>query len=123
MSDLLSQDWAKIITVSFTVIPAVYKYRGVLARVTDLIAEGFGFLSLVGGLYLYSNTLPHLTTVAMQMTSEPSPTTAQHLQTLDLLYYGSIGLMVLGGLVSLFGLIGRVTRVVAPKPTTPPRRR
>lgn len=123
MSDLLSQDWVRIITISFTVIPAVYKYRGILARVTDLIAEGFGFLSIVGGLYLYSNTLPQITTVAIQMSSEPSPSTAQHLQTLDLLYFGSIGLMVLGGLVSLFGLIGRATRAVAPKSTTPPRRR
>ncbi len=123
MSDPFAQDWARILSVTFTLIPAVYKYRGVLAKVTDLIAEGFGFLALVLGLYLYTNTLPQIQTVALQLSSEPSPGTAQHLQTLDLLYFGSIGLMVLGGLVSLFGLIGRLTRVVAPKTPLPPKRK
>lgn len=123
MSDPFASDWARILSITFTVIPAVYKYRGVLAKVTDLIAEGLGFLSLVLGLYLYTNTLPQIQTVALQLSSEPSPATTQHLQTLDLLYFGSIGLMVLGGLVSLFGLIGRLTRVVAPKTPPPPKRR
>jgi hypothetical protein len=123
MPDIFAGDWAKIVSVSFTVVPFVWKYRGVLAKITDILAEGFGLAAMVGGLYLYTDTLPQMQTIAVQLSADPSPSMAEFVRTLSLLYYGSVGLMGLGGLVSLFGLIGRFTHAVTPKPVAPPPKR
>ncbi len=124
MPDLSQVDWAKILSISFTIIPAVYKYRGVLRKVTDVLAEAIGFMALIGGLYVYTRILPQVQEVASQLKADPSVSTAQHLQTLDMLYFGSIGLMVLGGLISVFGLIGRLEVSIAAKmKPSPPKRR
>ncbi len=124
MPDLSQLDWAKILSISFTIIPAVYKYRGVLRKVTDVLAEAIGFMALIGGLYVYTRILPQVQEVATQLKADPSVSTAQHLQTLDMLYFGSIGLMVLGGLISVFGLIGRLEASIAAKmKPSPPKRR
>ncbi len=118
--DLSQVDWAKVLSISFTVIPAVYKYRGVLTKITDVLAEAIGFAALVGGLYLYTRTLPELQVAAVQLKSDPSVAGAEHLQTLDLLYFGSISLMVLGGLLTVSGLIGRFhTSVIDRMKNTP----
>ncbi len=125
MPDLSQVDWAKVLSISFTIIPAVYRYRGVLRKITDVLAEAIGFIALIGGLYVYTRTLPEVQVVAIQLKADPSVSTAQHLQTLDMLYFGSIGLMVLGGLITVFGLIGRLeTSIMARvKPSPPPKRK
>ncbi len=125
MPDLSQVDWAKVISLSFSIIPVVYKYRASLRKVTDVMAEAIGFIALVGGLYVYTRTLPEVQTVAIELKADPSVSLADHLRTLDLLYFGSIGLMVLGGLVSVFGLIGRLEATLRDrmKPVPPPPKR
>lgn len=123
MLNIFDQDWAKIVSISFTIVPFVWKYRGVLAKITDILAEGFGLAAMALGLYVYTDTFPQMQTIGAQLSADPSLSMAQFVQTLSLLYYGSVGLMALGGLVSLFGLIGRFTHAVAPKPAAPPPKR
>jgi len=125
MPDLSQVDWAKVLSISFTIIPAVYKYRGTLRKVTDVLAEAIGFIALIGGLYVYTRALPEVQIVASQLKADPSVSSPEHLQTLDMVYFSSIGLMVLGGLISVFGLIGRLEASIAAKmkPSPPSKRR
>lgn len=127
MPDLSQVDWAKLITISFTIVPVVYKYRAALRKVTDVLAEAIGFTALVGGLYMYTRVFPEVHMASAQLRADSSVTLADYVRTLDLLYFGSIGLMVLGGLVSVFGLIGRLEaalrdRLKPPPPPSPKRR-
>ena len=123
--DLSQVDWAKIISLSFTIVPVVYKYRGVLTKITDVLAEAIGFTALVGGLYIYTRTLPEIQIATIQWKVDPSLSAAEHIQTLDLLYFGAISLMVLGGLLSVSGLVGRFQASVRDrlKTASQPRRR
>jgi len=123
--DLSQVDWAKIISLSFTIVPVVYKYRGVLTKITDVLAEAIGFTALVGGLYIYTRTLPEIQIATIQWKVDPSLSAAEHIQTLDLLYFGAISLMVLGGLLSVSGLVGRFQASVRDrlKTASQPKRR
>ncbi len=126
LPDLSQLDWAKLLSVSFTLVPAVYKYRGVLARVTDVLAEAVGLATLVGGVYVYTRTLPQIQQVAAQLAADPTLVTVERLQTLDQLYFGSVGLMLLGGMLAVFGVIGRISASVAGlrnRPGPPVRRK
>jgi hypothetical protein len=85
-----------------------------------------GLAALVAGVYVYTRTLPQIQQVAVQLAADPSLFTAERLQALDQLYYGSVGLMLLGGMLATFGLIGRIGAAVAghrSRPGSPPRRR
>jgi len=123
--DLSQVDWAKVISLSFTIVPVVYKYRGVLTKITDVLAEAIGFSALVGGLYIYTRTLPEIQIATAQWKVDPSLSAAEHIQTLDLLYFGAISLMVLGGLLSVSGLVGRFQASVRDrlKAASQPKRR
>src|SRR2546430_17042424 len=88
--DLSQVDWAKVISLSFTVVPVVYRYRGVLAKITDVLAEGIGFSALVGGLYVYTQTLPEIPTPALHFKSYPSLSGGEHIQTRGLRYFCSV---------------------------------
>jgi len=123
--DLSQVDWAKIISLSFTIVPVVYRYRGVLTKITDVLAEAIGFTALVGGLYIYTRTLPEIQIATIQWKVDPSLSAAEHIQTLDLLYFGAISLMVLGGLLSVSGLVGRFQASVRDrlKTASQPKRR
>ena len=123
--DLSQVDWAKVISLSFTIVPVVYKYRGVLTKITDVLAEAIGFSALVGGLYIYTRTLPEIQIATAQWKVDPSLSAAEHIQTLDLLYFGAISLMVLGGLLSVSGLVGRFQASVRDrlKTASQPKRR
>jgi hypothetical protein len=123
--DLNQVDWAKVISLSFTIVPVVYRYRGVLTKITDVLAEAIGFSALVGGLYIYTRTLPEIQIAAVQWRVDPSLSAAEHIQTLDLLYFGAISLMVLGGLLSVSGLVGRFQASVRDrlKAASQPKRR
>ena len=123
--DLSQVDWAKIISLSFTIVPVVYRYRGVLTKITDVLAEAIGFTALVGGLYIYTRTLPEIQIATIQWKVDPSLSAAEHIQTLDLLYFGAISLMVLGALLSVSGLVGRFQASVRDrlKTASQPKRR
>ncbi|MDQ7820017.1 MAG: hypothetical protein QN173_01830 [Armatimonadota bacterium] len=126
LPDLSQIDWAKLLSVSFTLAPAVYKYRGVLARVTDVLAEAVGLAALGGGVYVYTRTLPQIQQAVAQLAADPGLITAERLQTLDQLYFGSVGLMGLGGMLAVFGLIGRIGASLAGhrnRAGAPPRRK
>ena len=128
--DLSHVDWAKVLSLSFTVLPAVYKYRAVLAKIVDVLAEAIGFTALIGGLYIYSRTLPEVNLATAQFRIDPTVSALEYLRTLDLLYFGAISLMVLGGLLTVSGLIGRLQASVLDRvksgpqmKTSPPKRR
>ena len=77
------------------------------------------------GLYIYTRTLPEIQIATIQWKVDPSLSAAEHIQTLDLLYFGAISLMVLGGLLSVSGLVGRFQASVRDrlKTASQPKRR
>jgi len=74
---------------------------------------------------MYTRVFPEVHLATAQLRADPSFSLADYVRTLDLLYFGSIGLMVLGGLVSVFGLIGRLEAALRDrfKPSPPPSKR
>lgn len=100
-----------IVSIMLAVIPAVVRFRGVLAKSSDLITEIVGIVVLMGGLFVYVTAMPQWVQIQDQL-SRLSPssgsTLGEDIQSLHILFFGSIGLMMLGGLLTLFGLVGRV---------------
>ncbi len=100
-----------VVSIMLAVIPAVVRFRQVLAKSADLITEIVGIIVLMGGLFVYVTAMPQWVQVQDQITRLSSPeggTLGQDAQSLHILFFGSIGLMMLGGLLTLFGLVGRV---------------
>jgi hypothetical protein len=113
--DLGWSAWSTIVTIIsivLAVVPGLFRFRGVLSKWKDLIAEIIGIIVLLGGLLLYSVTVPQWVQIQSQMTqlsTSATPTLGQEVQSLHALFFGSIGLMMLGGLLTVFGLLGRMT--------------
>lgn len=129
-NDILGDPWGTLLTLAVVLIPAIIKNRAELTRFLDIISELLGLIVLAAGVMLYSDTLPQwerFRANITQLSGESPVFAAEHVQTLTILYSGSIALMVLGGLVALFGLLGRArrpARVRAPiRPPMPARRR
>ena len=131
-NDILGDPWGTLLTLTVILIPAIVRNRAELARYLDIISELFGLVVLTLGVILYSDTLPQwerFRANITQLSGESPMFAAEYLQTLTSLYFGSIALMVLGGLVALFGLLSRARRparnqVRAPvRPAIPARRR
>lgn len=113
LNDIIGDPWGTLATLALTVIPAVIKYRAELTRFLDIITELFGLIVLAFGVIVYSETLPmweRFQANLGQLAADSPAFTAEHLRTLHVLYSGSIALMVLGGVVALFGLLGRARR-------------
>jgi hypothetical protein len=101
-----------IISIFVALIPGVFRFRAVLSKWKDLISEIIGIVVLLGGLFLYSVTVPQwvqIQTQVTQLSTNASPALGQEVQSLHTLFFGSIGLMMLGGLLTVFGLLGRMT--------------
>jgi uncharacterized membrane protein YidH (DUF202 family) len=110
MLDIGWSGWSTIVSVLLAVIPAVVKFRQVLLRSQDLITEFVGIIVLMGGLYVYVTAMPQWVQIQEQISrmSSNSSSLGQDIQSLHTLFFGSIGLMVLGGLLTMFGVVGRV---------------
>ncbi len=96
--------WGTLISVLFALIPTLLRFRVVLVKIQDLIIEIAGIVVLLGGLVAYSIIVPQWLQFKAQMAQQ-----GFEVESLPMVFFGSIGLMVLGGVLTLFGLIGRVT--------------
>ncbi len=110
MLDIGWSGWSTIVSILLAVIPAVVKFRQVLSRSQDLITEFVGIIVLMGGLYVYVTAIPQWVQIQDQINriSPNASSLGQDIQSLHTLFFGSIGLMVLGGLLTMFGVVGRV---------------
>ncbi len=112
MPDLSWSGWSTIVSILLALIPTLFRFREVLSKSKDLVTEIVGIVVLIGGLLLYAVTVPQWLQIQGQITqlsAHSSPTLAQEAQSLHILFFGSIGVMMLGGLLTVFGLIGRMT--------------
>jgi uncharacterized membrane protein YidH (DUF202 family) len=114
---MLGLSWSELGTIStvvsilLAVVPAVIRFRQVLVKESALITEVVGIIVLMGGLFVYVTAMPQWVQIQEQIArlSSPAGTSfGEDVQSLHILFFGSIGLMMLGGLLTMFGLVGRV---------------
>ncbi|TMI89282.1 MAG: hypothetical protein E6H00_10300 [Bacillati bacterium ANGP1] len=92
-----------IVTLLLALIPALFRFREILLKQQDLVTEIAGIIVLMGGLVLYAETMPQWLQIQAQMAKM-----GLEVEGLQMLFFGSLGLMTLGGLLTLFGLLGRI---------------
>jgi uncharacterized membrane protein YidH (DUF202 family) len=100
-----------IVSILLAVIPAVIRFRQALLKSIDLITEFVGIIVLIGGVFVYVSAMPQWVQIQDQialLSKQSGPTLGEEVQSLHILFFGSIGLMMLGGLLTLFGVLGRV---------------
>ena len=113
MTDFGWYEWgriASILSVLVALIPTVLRFRAAIARMQDLITEVAGVLLLLGGVVLYSEIVPKWLQCQVQMAR-----LGQDVDNVPMFFFGSIGLMLLGGMLTLFGLVGRITASIKKK--------
>ena len=113
MTDLGWYEWgriASILSVLVALIPTVLRFRAALARMQDLITEIAGVVLLLGGVVLYSEIVPKWLQFQVQMAR-----LGQDVENVPMFFFGSIGLMLLGGMLTLFGLVGRIAAGIKKK--------
>ena len=96
--------WGTIISLLLAIIPAVVRFRDHLAKIQDLITEVAGVVVLLAGLVLYTVTVPQWVPVRTQLER-----LGPDVESLAMLFFGSITLTSIGALLTLFGLVGRIT--------------
>jgi len=96
--------WNTVVSVLVALIPALFRFREVLLKSQDLVTEIAGIIVLMGGLVLYAETMPQWLQLQAQMAKM-----GLEVEGLQMLFFGSLGLMTLGGLLTLFGLLGRLS--------------
>ena len=104
MTDLSWSTWGTLISVLLTVVPALIRFRAQLLRLQDLIIEGVGFVVLLVGAVMYMVTVPQWIPLRTQMER-----LGTDVENVTILYFGSIALTLLGAILTLFGILGRVT--------------
>jgi hypothetical protein len=87
-----------------TAIPALIKFREHLLKIQDLIIEIVGVIVLLIGASMYMITVPQWIPVRAQMER-----LGQDVESLMILYFGSIVLTLTGAMFIMFGILGRVT--------------
>lgn len=87
-----------------TVVPALIKFREHLSKIQDLIIEIVGVVVLLIGAIMYMITVPQWIPLRAQMER-----LGADVESLMILYFGSIVLTLMGALFILFGILGRVT--------------
>ncbi len=112
MPDLSWPGWGIVVSVLLAVIPALMRFRDMLTRLKNLITEILGVIVLMSGLFLFVEAVPQWSQIQAeiaQLSANSTPGLDEHVQTLYTLYFGAISLMMLGGLLTLFGILGRMT--------------
>jgi uncharacterized membrane protein YidH (DUF202 family) len=87
-----------------TVVPALIKFREHLMKLQDLITEIVGVVFLLVGAVMYMITIPHWIPLRTQMER-----LGTDVESLVILYFGSIALTLMGAMLTVFGILGRVT--------------
>jgi uncharacterized membrane protein YidH (DUF202 family) len=111
MTDLSWSTWGTVISVILTVVPALVRFREHLAKLQDLITEIVGVLVLLTGSVLYMMTVPRWLPVRAEMER-----LGTDVESLTLLYFSSVALTMIGAILTLFGIVGRVTASLRRKP-------
>jgi uncharacterized membrane protein YidH (DUF202 family) len=105
MTDLSSwSTWGTIASVLLTIVPALLRFRAHLLKLQDLITEIVGVVFLLIGAILYMITVPQWIPLRAQMERMGTD-----VESLVVLYFGSIALTLMGAMLTLFGIVGRVT--------------
>jgi uncharacterized membrane protein YidH (DUF202 family) len=104
MPDLSWSTWGTVVSVLLTVVPALIRFREHLAKLQDLITETVGVIILLTGSVLYMMTLPRWLPVRAQMER-----LGTDVESLTMLFFGSIVLTMIGTMLTLFGVVGRVS--------------
>lgn len=116
MPDLGWPGWGIMVSILLAIIPVLYRLWQVLAESKDLIIEIVGLVVLMGAFYLYMATMPQwlqVQALIAQPSTPSNPGLGQQIHTIPTVYFGSIGLMMVGGLLTLFGLLGRLTTITS----------
>jgi uncharacterized membrane protein YidH (DUF202 family) len=104
MPDLSWSTWGTVVSVLLTVVPALIRFREHLVKLQDLITETVGVVVLLTGAVLYMMTLPRWLPVRAQMER-----LGTDVESLTMIFFGSIVLTMLGTMLTLFGVVGRVS--------------
>ncbi|HLW46952.1 MAG TPA: hypothetical protein VKW09_04210 [bacterium] len=104
MTDVSWSTWGTIISVVLMVVPALVRLRQHLVKLQDLIIEIVGVVVLLVGAVLYMVTVPQWVPVREQMER-----LGTDVQSLSILFFGSIAMTMLGAMLTLFGILGRVS--------------
>jgi uncharacterized membrane protein YidH (DUF202 family) len=107
MADFSWYEWGRIVSilsVLVALIPTVLRFRDALSKMQDLITEIAGVMMLLGGVLVYWAIVPKWMQFQAQMAK-----LGQDAESVPMFFFGSIGLMMLGGMLTLFGLVGRIT--------------
>ncbi len=113
MQDMSWLGWGlAAVCILAAVMMALLRLQNMLAKLKDLITEILGVVVLISGVFLYVVAVPQWSQIQAEIAELSGKATAglsEQVQTLYTLYFGSISLMMLGGLLTLFGLFGRMT--------------
>jgi hypothetical protein len=111
MPDLSWFEWGLIACAVVVIVAAATRLQRVLAQLRGLITEIVGFVVLLSGGFLYAVAVPQWLRVQdelAQLSDRAAAGLSDQVQTLYTLYFGSISLMMLGGLLTVFGIFGRM---------------
>jgi len=108
MPDLSWPGWGIAVSILLAIIPALKRLRDMLALLMNIIAEIFGVIVLISGLFLFVVTVPQrsqLQAEIAQLSANSSPGLDELVKALSTLYFGAIILMMVGGLITAFGIL------------------
>ncbi len=111
IADLGWFEWGLIACVVAIIVAAALRLQRFLVQVRSLITEIVGIVVLLSGGFLYAVAVPQWLRVQddlTQLSDRAAVGLSDQVQTLYTLYFGAISLMMLGGLLTVFGIFGRM---------------
>lgn len=109
MPDLSWIEWGAVASVLLVITAVAWRFRPTLLHLRSLITEIVGIVVLLSGGFLYAVAVPQWLRVQDELTQLPDRSgLSDQVQTLYTLYFGAISLMMLGGLLTVFGIFGRM---------------
>ncbi len=111
ITDLSWFEWGIIACVVAIIVAAAMRLQHFLVQVRSLITEIVGIVVLLSGGVLYAVAVPQwlrLQDDLSQLSDRAAAGLTDQVQTLYTLYFGAISLMMLGGLLTVFGIFGRM---------------
>lgn len=110
MPDLSWLEWGALVGILAIIVAVGVRLRIALIQLRSIIAEVVGVIVLLSGLFLYAVAVPqwlHVQDELAQLSGQQAGL-GEQVQTLYTLYFGAISLMMLGGLLTIFGIFGRM---------------
>jgi len=111
IADLSWFEWGIIACGVAVIVAAAMRLQHFLVQVRSLITEIVGIVVLLSGGVLYAVAVPQWLRVQdelSQLSDRAAAGLTDQVQTLYTLYFGAISLMMLGGLLTVFGIFGRM---------------